>query len=130
MTLKSPKNIFALAFLALLVYLNFENDPHASTDEAMFAMEMNDGSGGLRGNGNSQAPLFELTGRRSLSQEEINEVAKFTGWVEEKSAEFDKEQRHRVSFYIVDVCVFVFLVAIVVIYMPNTHPSQFSLCDM
>ena len=98
---RSPKNTFALAFLALLVYLNlnFESDPqeNLAPDEAMFAVNINEGGGGLRG-GNAQTPLFELTGRRALSQEEIKEVEKLTGWVEEKTVEFTEEQRHRVSF--------------------------------
>ena len=99
---RSPKNIFALAFLALLVYLNlnFESDPqeNLAPDEAMFAVNINEDGGGLRG---SQTPLFELTGRRALSQEEIKEVEKLTGWVEEKTVEFTEEQRHRVSFDII-----------------------------
>ena len=95
---RSPKNIFALAFLALLVYLNFESDPqeNLAPDEAMFAVNINEDGGGLRGGG-AQTPLFELTGRRALSQEEIKEVEKLTGWVEEKTVEFTEEQRHRVS---------------------------------
>ena len=64
-TLRSPKNIFALAFLALLVYINFGSDPQESLapDEAMFALNINEDGGGLRG---SQIPLLDLSGRRAL----------------------------------------------------------------
>ena len=125
-TLRSPKNIFALAFLALLVYINFGSDPRRESfapDEAMFALNINEDGGGLRG---SQIPLLDLSGRRALSQEEIKEVEKLTGWVEEKSVEFTEEQRHRVSFDIICAYFYYYYVSFLDLFI-NTHRLRFSL---
>ena len=91
------KKLVALCGLAILAYLNFDSIDGGSLSELL----SNDASSsGLRG-GSDQSPRFDVTaGRRALSTTEVKEVDKFAGWVNEKAASFDEDQRHRVSIII------------------------------